>query len=153
MIDTTQYPIFRVKTLSIPKEEEFSDSSIFIIGGDIEGSIKNYNTLKKGIMFFLRMHTGSFFSKKIMEYELVCNIEHNSIIRTSPQFQFQCYIDFPEIIKKKKKKKYVLLIYSMALEESNPYEIIIPNEISVEFSTVLHQKVTLYFIILILLLF
>ena len=153
MIDTTQYPIFRVKTLTIPKEEEFSDSSIFIIGGDIEGSIKNYNTLKKGIMFFLRMHTGSFFSKKIMEYDLVCNIEHNSIIRTSPQFQFQCYIDFPEIIKKKDIKKYVLLIYSMALEESNPYEIIIPNEISVEFSTVLHQKVTLYFIILILLLF
>jgi hypothetical protein len=84
---------------------------------------------------------------------LVCYIEHNSIIRTFPQFQFQCYIAFPEIIKKKDIKKYVLLIYSMALEESNPYEIKFPNEISVEFSTVLHQKVTLYFIILILLLF
>jgi len=153
MIDTTQYPIFRVKTLTIPKEEEFSDSSIFIIGGDIEGSIKNYNTLKKEILFFLKLHTGSFFSKEVMEYQLICNIEHNSIIRTSPQFQFQCYIDFPKIIKKKDIKKYVLLIYSIALEESNPYEIIIPNEISVEFSTVLHQKVTLYFIILILLLF
>ena len=88
-----------------------------------------------------------------MEYELICNIEQNSIITTFPLFQFECYIDFPEYIKRKDIKKFVLLIYSIALDASSPYEIIIPNEISVEFSTVLHQKVSLYFIILILLLF
>jgi len=152
MIDTTQYPIFRVKTLTIPKEEEFSHSSIFIIGGDIEGNIKNYNTLKKKIQFFLKMFTGSFSSKKIMEYELICNIEHNSIITTFPQFQFQCYINLSEIIKKKDIQKFVLLTYSIALDESNPYEIIIPNEIIAELSSAFHQKINLFFIILILLL-
>jgi cathepsin B len=122
-LDTTKYPVFRIKTIILPSEDYIGMDSRFALMASIEGNVSEY---KNGDYFgaFVQVF---YNNKSSIEY-LSC--ETGIPVQTFNDYEMRC------IFMNKKYYPYfdevILLPYTYPKNESekaDPYEVIIENNI------------------------
>ena len=87
-LDTTKYPIYRVKKIVLPYDNYLTSNNELTIIADIEGSISGLNGIKDNNYFVSIINVQK--SNNINSYEIVCEIPNPSA--KEDEYEIPCYI-------------------------------------------------------------
>ena len=127
-LDTSKYPIFRVKNIVMPYEEDISYPNEILIIADIEGSVSGIKSSNDINIFVVEIEiyldlTGL---DALFNTYLVCGFKNPSKLEKG--FEISCYSEYT--YNGLKYKNIVLTPYYSPLDMNTPYEVIIGKKIN-----------------------
>ena len=123
-LDLTKYPVFKIKSLVLPKEKTINSKSVLTGIADIEGSLSGFNSVKNIFYGFIDIESQGINST----YMISCEINNP---RTIANYLFNCYVDIYEGIEKSYDNIY-LYPFNIPVQADYPYEIFIKEKIKAE---------------------
>ena len=127
-LDTSRYPVFRVKQFVLPYEEDLSYPNEILIIADVEGSVSGIKSSNENNIFIVEIEIefDLDYAGFIYPTYLVCEFQNPS--KLEKEFEIPCYSEY--VFKELKYKKVVLNPYYSPLNMSTPYEVIIDKAIN-----------------------
>ena len=124
-LDTTKYPIFRVKSLLLPLENKISSKSTLTIISDIEGSLSAFKS--EQVNFY------SFIDVEVMEMNLtgIIKCQINNPKNIMKDFSFKCNLDIEDGSELPYDNIYLHPL-NMPAQVQYPYEVFIKEKIKGE---------------------
>ena len=122
-LDTSKYPVFRVKNFVLPYEDDLSYPNEILIIADVEGSVSGIKSNSENNIFIVEIDIEFDLDsvKFIFPTYLICEFQNPS--KLEKEFEIPCYSEYN--FKGYKYKKVVLYPYYSPLNMSTPYEVII----------------------------
>ena len=121
-LDTTKYPIYRVKKIVLPYDNYLTSNNELTIIANIEGSILELNGIKDNNYFVSIINVQK--NNNIDSYEIVCEIPNPSA--KEDEYEIPCYIVSSYMINY---DNVYLTPYYSAYKVATPFEVIIDNNI------------------------
>ena len=124
-LDTTKYPIFRVKSLLLPLENKISSKSTLTVISDIEGSLSAFKS--EQVNFY------SFIDVEVMEMNLtgIIKCQINNPKNIMKDFSFKCNLDIEDGSELPYDNIYLHPL-NMPAQVQYPYEVFIKEKIKGE---------------------
>ena len=123
-LDTSKYPVFKVKKFMLPQEKILSSESKIIGVADVEGSLTSYHTAQS--IFFVY----TYIEIQNQNYTSLIECRLNKPRRLMKNYLFNCYSlsDVPEI----PYENIYIFPYNIPDVIINPYEVLIKDIIKAE---------------------
>ena len=119
-LDTTKYPIYRIKKFILPFDDSIDKSDKIILLAKIEGSVSGLNGVNGNNVFM--SYANIYRNKKYISVELECEIENPS--RINDFFEIHC---FPYLDTRTEYDNIYLAPCYSPVKIVTPFEIIIDN--------------------------
>ena len=120
-LDKTNYPVFRIKSLILPKKKEITVDANLVLNVKVEGSVKKYKKANQFIIF-----SNLEKDKVNTTYLILCWTDTPSA--TGISYNMTCHLNLAKGVTESYDNLY-LLPYYVPYSTVYPYEVIIKNDI------------------------
>ena len=112
------YPIFRIKKFTSPKDKKVTSDSIFEVSADVEGSLSGFTNEVFSFGVFVRIEIGEhdYYELLICYYYSPTNLERGYLI--------PCFLDIDERYSYSYDNIY-LTSYIVPVKDSNPFQVVV----------------------------
>ena len=138
ILDTTSYPIFKIKNFILPDKKSLGKDSILTLVADVEGSLTSYKAAESYFVALIEIEVeGQNFTSLID-----CTLDHPGKIRKN--YMFNCYLQVESEDEIPYDNIY-LHPYNLPYDNGNyPYEVYIKEMIKGQFQNLNIPKIQIY---------